>query len=115
MIVSLSDYAEGKSVSVRRLAARVKEGFEERLAEILEQSRSYCLFSNNCEHIAYYLAVGERMSPQLQAALGVGFAGGLLYSRGRISEFMVVAGVVGLGALLLSNAHRKCEFVLEAT
>ncbi|TBW48514.1 hypothetical protein EZI54_21210 [Marinobacter halodurans] len=114
--VPFSDYSEGKSVSVRRLPlpARVKEGFEKRLAEVIQNSASYRLFSNNCEHVAYYLTVGERISPQLQAALGIGLAGGLLLSQGKLSNFMVAAGVAGVGALLLSNANRQCEFVIEA-
>lgn len=114
-VVPLCDFADGKAISVSRLPFQVKAGFQERVAEVVQQGASYCLFSNNCEHIAYYLVAGERKSPQLQAAIIFGIAGGLLSSGRKMSDLMFTAGLIGFGALLLSNANRRCEFVLEAS
>lgn len=110
--VSFDEYSEGKAVSVKRLKERPSEGFEKRILEIIESGASYRLFSNNCEHIAHYIAAGERVSPQLQAAVGFGLVGGLLAAKGNASNFLLGVGMFGMGALLLSNAGRRYDFVL---
>jgi hypothetical protein len=107
-----TDYSKGKLVAVRRLKIQLKEGFKTRLAEVVQSNASYSLLSNNCEHIAYYLTTGERMSPQLQAALALGFAGSLLAAQGKLSSFIALAGAFGIGGILLSNASRQYDFFL---
>lgn len=111
-VVPFAQYAEGKLVAVKRGDVQLK-GFSERLREISEGAVPYSLVSNNCEHTAYYLTHGERMSPQLRAAMGFGFLGGVFAAKGKASNFLVGASLVGIAALLVTNANRRYDFTLE--
>jgi hypothetical protein len=110
--VSFQQYADGKMVAVKRQDVQ-PHGFMKRLSEISQSQTTYSLTSNNCEHTAYYLTSGERVSPQLQVALGLGFLGGVLASKGKMSNFLAGAGMAGIAALLVSNANRKYDFTLQ--
>lgn len=109
--VPFEQYSNGKFVSVKRQKID-PQGFTKRLADIGKSGEVYSLISNNCEHTAYYLSTGNRMSPQLQVALGCGFVGGLLASRGGAGRFATAAGCIGLAALMVSNANRHHDFVV---
>lgn len=111
--IPFEQYSDGKLVSVKRQKLEL-QGFMQRLADISHDSEIYSLISNNCEHTAFYLSTGNRMSPQLQVALGFGFVGGLVASRGDTSRFVIAAGLFGLAALLVSNANRQHDFVVDA-
>ncbi|WP_396621707.1 hypothetical protein [Marinobacter sp. W-8] len=110
--VPFQQYADGKMVAVKRQGVQ-RNGFSRRLLEISQSQATYSLTSNNCEHTAYYLTSGERVSPQLQAALGLGFLGGVLAAKGKMSNFLAGAGIAGIAALLVSNANRKYDFTLQ--
>lgn len=110
--VPFQQYADGKMVAVKRQGVQ-PHGFLKRLDEVSQNQSTYSLTSNNCEHIAHYLTSGERMSPQLQVALGLGFFGGVLAAKGKMSNFVAGAGLAGFAALLVSNANRQYDFTLE--
>lgn len=110
--VPFEQYANGKSVSVKRQKID-HQGFSKRLSEVNRIGGVYCPISNNCEHTAYYLTAGKRMSPQLQVALGFGFLGGMIAAKGEASRFAIGAGLLGLGALLVSNANQRHDFVVD--
>jgi hypothetical protein len=111
--VPFEQYSDGRLVSVKRQKID-RQGFTQRLADIGQGSEVYRLISNNCEHTAYYLSTGNRMSPQIQVALGFGFVGGMVASRGETGRFVIAAGLFGLAALLVSNANRQHDFVVDA-
>lgn len=113
-IVSLAEYAEGKPVEVKHSNACSPAVFESRLRHILRMETRYSLLDNNCEHLASFLTTGRKASPQLQLAVTLGVAGGLLAGARSPERALLGAGVGAATALILSNLARDGDFTVIA-
>lgn len=90
-LVTFEEFSNGKAVSV--VKCEPVDGFEDRINEVL--TLGYQLLSNNCEHIANYVARNQRISKQVQAAVA-GAAIGALLSKGPLWQSLLIGGVAGL-------------------
>lgn len=96
-ITSLEEFSAGQNVWT--LDTPVSAGFEERALEVL--NRSYALVTDNCQHIANYVAAGRYSSPQVTGTLLGAAALTALSDKGEWWQRALAGGVIGL---LLSRA-----------
>lgn len=77
-VTSLSDFSDGKPVSVRKLSAASRMAVVNNVAAVLASPKPYSLIGNNCDHTACKALGLPPTSPQLKrwaAIIGiVGFA-----------------------------------------
>lgn len=90
-LVTFEEFSDGKAVSVIKCAP--VDGFENRINEVL--ARGYELLSNNCEHIANYVARNQHVSRQVQAVVA-GAALGALLSKDSRWQGLLIGGITGL-------------------
>ena len=96
-ITSLEEFADNQPIWA--LNTPIAAGFEERVQKVL--NRSYSLLSDNCQHIANYVASGKYNSPQVTGTLLGAAAVTLLSDQGVWWQRALVGGAIGL---LLSRA-----------
>lgn len=81
-IISLEDFANGKTVKVMDQGVLSLHDFMERVKQVLCERKPYHLVSNNCEHTASYVSTGTASSPQLAFYGGMTLLAGVyLWSR----------------------------------
>ncbi len=91
-ITTLGEFAEGHTV--RALATPITDGFEERAQEVL--SRSYSLLTDNCQHIANYVACGKYSSPQVKSAALGAVVATAFFDKGEWWQRALVGGAIGV-------------------
>lgn len=92
MITSFEKFADGQRIWA--LNTPVSAGYEARVTEVI--NRSYDLVSDNCQHIANYVASGVYQSPQVTGAV-VGAAMLTVFSeKGSWWPRMVTGAVSGV-------------------
>jgi hypothetical protein len=96
-ITTLEEFSAGQNVWT--LDTPVSAGFEERAQEVM--SRSYSLLTDNCQHIANYVASGKYSSPQVTGTLLGAATFTALSDKGEWWQRALAGGVIGL---LLSRA-----------
>lgn len=105
-ITSMEDFSMGQPYRIIRRENVEREGLMDRVLELIEQSSSYQLLTNNCEHIANYILHGSKTSHQLQAwAFGAG-AGALFIRNQNPWVKLLGVAVTGTAAVCLYNASR---------
>lgn len=101
-IIDLEKFKSGESIQIIKTDNLDVDVLTGRINRILASNEKYCLFSNNCQHIANLLMYGKSTSPQLNRSLAFG-AGGLVIGQVR-EENKFLWGLFGLafGALTYS-------------
>ena len=74
-IISLHKFSNGRNIFVLENGTVDVGSFLVRLQQVILQSRSYNALTNNCEHAASYVRVGEAHSAQLASFVVVAFIG----------------------------------------
>lgn len=107
--LSLEEYSEGKVIKVIHTNESDVAILQGRIEQIMQSAKRYNVLTDNCEHLASYLLLGRKLSPQLQAT-AVGAIVGLIIGR-NMSRGGVFLSVLLCGALscIFANATRKYD------
>lgn len=101
-VVSYQEFAIGYPVSLKEHPIVTRAEINNRLKRLLAGEPNYRIFSNNCEHVAYYLVKGFKESPQLRNAL-LGGALGVVIGLTREENVLPWAASGALFGLSLSG------------
>ncbi len=111
-ITSYHDYAEGKEVNVTSAYGADIQQIASRLKDIIENDNQYQFLTNNCEHIAYHLIHGKKLSPQLQGAmLGMAISKKIA-SRIKNSNLLLWLAGGALFGLVFNNLTQKYDYTI---
>lgn len=91
-ITTLEEFAAGHTI--RALTTPITDGFEERAKEVL--NLGYNLLSDNCQHIANYVAWGKYTSPQVKGALIGAVLLSVASDKGEWWQRALVGGAIGV-------------------
>lgn len=79
-IISLHKFSNGKEILILENGIDDVESFLARLQQVILRPRSYNALTNNCEHTASYVRVGEAHSVQLASFVVAAFIGISIYT-----------------------------------
>lgn len=91
-ITSLEEFADDQRIWA--LDTPVSAGYDERVTEVI--NRSYDLVSDNCQHIANYVASGVYRSPQVTGAVVGAAMLTVLSDKGALWQRMLAGAVAGV-------------------